>query len=158
MDTLLEYEGRRYLVGEASSENFNAEGLGRFACLLWEHGPTLTPMAERAAIAARVLRAGCRYVACGGVECEKWEASFDEEFVAQTYMLEEAGMDARHVMTTSHPDESVDEIAFFFAKLTTLDDWEPSEFVLLHAGVGPDREAVELRIRANLLNASDLRG
>ncbi len=130
------------------------EGLAGFACLIWEHGPTLTPTAERAEIAGRVLRAGCRYVVCGGLGCDLWEESFDEEFVEQTYTLEEPEVEARHVMTTSHQDQSVDEVAFFFVKLTAFDDWMPSEFVLLHAGLGPDREALESCIRANATEAA----
>lgn len=85
-----------------------------YPALIWAVEPT-TP-AQKHRLCAELIASGCRYVVCGGAESSAWEEAADEVFAAQELSDEE--LDALHVMTTSHPDEPPDEVAFFFVHNT----------------------------------------
>ncbi len=103
---------------------------GPFACLLWDHGLSLSEN-----LAESLLDAGCRYALCGGPRCEAWHDLIDLVFTAQDRAYE--------IMTTWHDDESVADIAFHFLRATSFGDLYLTHFVVLHLGVSGARAEIE---------------
>lgn len=122
-----------------------------FPCMIWDHNGSLTE-AQRTEVAKQLLQAGCRYVICGGRDCEFWHDAVDLEFVRQHVDDSEATRDAEHVMTTWHEDESPDEVAFFFVLNTNFDDHDFERFLVLHVGDGHAKAEVDAAIRRYALN------
>jgi hypothetical protein len=53
-----------------------------------------------------------------------------------------------HIMTTSHAQESPDDVAFFFAFITSFDGISFDRFLVLHLGDRPDVDAVDCAVQA----------
>ena len=51
--------------------------------------------------------------------------------------------EADHVMTTSHSDESPDDVAFFFVYNTNFDDHDFVRYLVLHIGVGETNDQLD---------------
>lgn len=107
-------------------------------CLLWDHGSG-SSSARRAALAGELLLAGCRYLVCGGTDCDAWHADADVAFAYQRLGQSDHELEATHVMTTSHETESPDEVAFFFVFCTTVEDSCLKDYLVLHVGSGDQR-------------------
>jgi hypothetical protein len=58
------------------------------------------------------LRNGCAYVVCGGNDAPDWEEVADECHVAQG--------GAAHVMTTSHPGETLSQVMTYATTCTGI--------------------------------------
>lgn len=113
-----------------------------FPCLLWNHDGRCSAD-QRDAVARALVLGGCRYAVCGGLDCDSWEAAFDEAGAA-------ADGPGQHVMTTSHQGETASEVAFFFASCTNFDDYNFKELLVVHVGSGPRTLEVEQAVRAEL--------
>jgi hypothetical protein len=100
-----------------------------YAALVWSTRRTSAGQKRR--LADRLIASGCRYVVCGGVECESWEDAADCAYIEQD--LPEPVPDDRFVMTTSHPREPEDEAAHFFVHATALHR-EFSRYLVLMIG------------------------
>jgi len=106
-----------------------------FPCLIWDNDGHFTD-AQRSAVARILLEVGCRYVVCGGENCDAWHIAGDTEFVQQHLDDTEELRETVHVMTTSFPDESPDDMAFFFVFYTNFDDHDFKRYLVLHIGFG----------------------
>jgi hypothetical protein len=122
-----------------------------FPCMIWDHDGRFTG-AQRAEVARQLLQAGCRYAVCGGQSCEAWHDAVDEEFVQQHMNDSNATLDAVHVMTTWHADESPDDVAFFFVLNTNFGDHDFERYLVLHVGDGQAKEEVDAAVRRYAIN------
>ena len=102
---------RRVLVGQVHSA---AEPVDSFAgevyvCVLWatENGFS---QAERRELATRLMQSGCRYLVCGGIDCEQWH---DEADLAWVCLGLDAPAAIPTVMTTWHTGETEEEVISF---------------------------------------------
>ena len=111
-----------------------------FALLLVLGDGEITP-SEQEDLSTKFVRQGCRYAVCFGVACSSWDDSIDMIGV----MDEINGQPGPFVMTTWHEDESIGDVAEFFALNTTFDDWKPKRFVVLVVGEVGELEA-EVRV------------
>ena len=88
-------------------------------------------------LSSKFVHQGCRYAVCFGYAGASWDESIDMVGV----MEEIDGRPTPFVMTTWHDDESLRDVADFFATQTTLEDWKPKQFVVLFVGVAGELEA-----------------
>jgi hypothetical protein len=93
---------------------------------------------ERRAMAAELMRQGCRYAICSGRGCVAWEDDIDWAVVAAE-LRGEFPID-RVVMTTSHPGWAATEIVDWLFDFTSIEDFEPRRFLVLILGDAPDLE------------------
>jgi hypothetical protein len=120
-----------------------------FPCLIWDTHGTWSDDAK-AQLVSGLIDAGCRYFVCGGRTCDRWEFLADKAFLELNLRDEE--YEARFVMTTSHRDETVDDVAFFFVMNTCFDHHDFRDYLVLQIG-GDD--AVERLLREQVtLHAS----
>jgi len=122
-----------------------------FPCMIWDHDGRFTE-AQRGEVARQLLGIGCRYVVCGGRNCDAWHATVDEEFVQKHLDDPDETLDDVHVMTTSHADESPDDVAFFFVLNTNFGDHDFDHYLVLHVGDSEAREEVDAAVRRYALN------
>jgi hypothetical protein len=87
---------------------------------------------EQVTIAADFLSQGCRYAVCVGLDCEAWEDAFDEAHMQAARDVPASATPP--LMTTSHPEDSLSEIASFFAQLTVYDQFIPRHFMIVVLG------------------------
>jgi hypothetical protein len=127
-----------------------------FPCLIWDHDGRATGE-QRAAVVRALLEAGCRYFVCGGQNCKPWHDAADDEFLARHFHDPEAASDIDYVLTSSHENESVDGVAFFFVNCTNLHAHDFRRFLVLHVGERPDRGPLEAAVRRQVLD-DDARG
>ena len=92
-------------------------------------------------LSTRIVRQGCRYAVCAGVGCSSWDDAIDMVLV----MDEIDGRPGPFVMTTWHEDESIQDVAEYFALNTRFDDWVPERFVVLVVGGASE---LEVKVRA----------
>ncbi len=97
---------------------------------------------ERATLGGELVRQGCRYAVCAGLESSKWEDAVDWAFVSTDPDFHPP--DDRFVMTTRHEGEAVSEVVGWFLRSTAFDDFTPANFLVLLIGSQP---AVEVEIR-----------
>jgi hypothetical protein len=122
-----------------------------FPCMIWDHEGCFTE-AQRALVAKGLLQAGCRYVVCGGQNCEAWHDAVDIEFVRQHVDDSDEARETVHVMTSWHADEGPDDVAFFFVLNTNFDDHDFMRYLVLHVGRGRAKEEVDAAVRRYALN------
>ena len=102
-----------------------------FPCLLFDAGGDWPPDA-RAHLARTLIALGCRYAVCAGRTCSRWEAEFDGAFI--DLELTDSEREERFVMTTSHADEPLDDVAFFFVSSTGFRQHAFDDFLVLQRG------------------------
>lgn len=130
--------------GEAPAPPFGGDP---YPALVWAARRT-TP-AQKRRLAAALVETGCRYVVCGGAECEAWEEAADDAYLDQD--LPDPESTDRLVLTTSHPREPEDEVAFFFVHDTRFGGHDFTRFLVLLIGDDPGaRERLAAAIRAEL--------
>jgi hypothetical protein len=155
MDLILEHQGRTFVQGQISdrSEFTPPFGARPYVCLIWDADGALA-LAERQAVADAIIASNCRYVVCGGAQCEAWHDAMDEAFLAQN--LEGEEYEERFVMTSWHAGEPVDEVAFFFVHCTVAEDEPDTKFLVLQVGGAWDTtERLQAAIRAEATHEED---
>jgi len=103
--------------------------VGPFACMLWaERG---IPAEHRRALCDQLLTSGCRYVVCGGIECEAWHDTADDSYrvIDPTGEASEA-----LVMTTWHEGEPAKDVMFFLLNCTSFGDHNFEHYLILQIG------------------------
>lgn len=101
--------------------------------------------AERWAVSEQIIRANCRYAVCAGHDCSRWDDSIDEALLASDPNF--SPPDERFVMTTWHENESLDDVAFFFRRNTSFDDFLAERFLVLQlGGCKPEEDAIRTAI------------
>jgi hypothetical protein len=91
------------------------------------------PADELLRIAAALVDQGCRYAVCAGVDSTEWETAFDDADLQRNPNCEPG----RFVMTTSHPSESLDEVASFLLWCTAIEGDLPARFVVATIEANP---------------------
>jgi len=94
-----------------------------------------------------LLDGGCRYLVCGGDDCEWWHDVADELFVAKYLNSSGAKREDNHVMTTWHANEAPEDVAFFFVFNTNFDDITFSRFLVLNLGSEAELSVVDARVQ-----------
>ena len=90
--------------------------MGPYVCLLWANVPNV-PADQRRRLCTELIASGCRYLVCGGHECEAWHDTADDAYLA----VDPSGVSPDvHVMTTWHEGEPLKDVVFFF--LNCADD------------------------------------
>ena len=148
MDILAENDGKIFARSRIERpENVASPFSGElFPCLIWAHDGLFTA-AGRTAVAKGLLEAGCRYAVCGGQNCEEWHDTVDEAFVEAHVDEPESRQDAAFVMTTWHPGETPDDVAFFFVLNTNFDDHDFRRYLVLHVGTGLAEREVDSAVQ-----------
>lgn len=121
-----------------------------YCCLLWDHEGR-SGRESQAAIARDLVSSGCRYVVCGGTNCEAWHDAIDDECI--TYDSSGEIVDVPLVMTTWHDGESPEQVAEFFIHCTSVENIEFSRYLVVHVGTSSIRHALEAAVRANALES-----
>lgn len=103
-----------------------------YAALVWATQPTTDAQKHR--IAHALIASGCRYVVCGGAQCEAWEEAADDAYLLQDLPEDDV------VMTTSHRGEPPDDVVFYLANATRMHRDFSRYLVLV---VGPDEPVQE---------------
>ena len=153
MRILAENQGRTYgaMSIDAPGDVVNPFPGNLFPCMIWDHDGSFSE-AQRSEVTRRLLEAGCRYVVCGGQNCEAWHNATDKEFLRQHADDSYDTRDDLHVMTTWHVDESPDDVAFFFVLNMNFDDHDFEYYLVLHIGDGRAMDEVDAAVRRYALN------
>ena len=146
METILEHRGCTYSfehVAAAAEYRVLPESQA-YACLVWDATGALGA-ADRDRLAEAIIASNCRYVVCGGANCEAWHDAMDQAFLAQG--LEGEAYEEHFVMTTWHTAESEREVAFYFVHCAHAESGPYSRYHVLQVAGGSDvaqrlREAV----------------
>lgn len=101
-----------------------------YPALVWATQPI--PDEQKRRIADALITGGCRYVVCGGAEADAWEDAADDAYIEQD--LPEPVPDDRFVMTTSHPGEAAEDVAFFFVHNTSFGAHDFTRYLVLIFG------------------------
>jgi hypothetical protein len=101
-----------------------------YPCLLWDTrgGRSLGELAQ---LSTALVASNVRYVVAGGADCERWHHAVDAAFLDLN--LEGEEYDARFVMTSSHTNESEDDVVFFLTG-THFDYHDFRRFLVLQLG------------------------
>lgn len=122
-----------------------------FPCLIWDHDGHFT-REDRTIVARTLLQAGCRYIICGGMNCEAWHESVDEQFMLRCLNAPENVLQETFVMTTAREGETPDDAAFFFVRCTNFDHHDFKHYLVLHVGTSDAAAALEIAIRRYAFN------
>jgi hypothetical protein len=137
MDRILEHGGRTFgYVHMRGGEDFRSPfGTQPFVCLIWDADGAFDA-AERQRLADAIIVSNCRYIVCGGVECEAWHDAMDEAFLELELKGEE--YEERFVMTSWHTDQAEAEVAMFFVHCTASEEEPFTKYLVLQVGGGWD--------------------
>jgi hypothetical protein len=135
MDRIVDQSGRSFgYMHLGEGEHFSSPfGSQPFVCLVWDATGTVNTVA-RQQLADAIIAANCRYVVCGGANCEAWHDAMDEAFLALG--LEESEYEERFCMTTWHTGEPESEVAMFFVHCTHSEDEPFTKYLVLQVGGG----------------------
>lgn len=92
---------------------------------------------ERLELCDQIVSSGCRYVCCFGHECELGHDTIDESYIATdpNYDPPEDTL----IMTTWHDDEPLIDVMHFMIRCTSIDEDEPSHFLVVSIDGGVDQ-------------------
>lgn len=102
-----------------------------FAMLLVVHDTTIRSEEQRH-LSDQFVGQGCRYAVCAGHRCSSWDDSIDMAHLATDPNFE--FRESTVVMTTWHEEESIEEVAEFFAYWARWDGFEPERFLVVVLG------------------------
>jgi len=85
-----------------------------------------------------LIQSRCRYIVCGGLDCEQWHDDADLAWVELDIV---SPGNAPHVMTTWHEGESPEQVARFAENNTNFDEHDFR--CLLVLVIGEDASRVE---------------
>ena len=105
-----------------------------FSLMLWADRPA--SVEEMTAVCPKRVGRGCRSAVCGGIACEDWHDAFDD-----------ASLEGPLVMTTWHEGEPIEDVVEYFLTLTSFEDYESKNFLLLL--LGPNDELIAVAQRAS---------
>jgi len=128
-------DGRRIVVRELSASDDIATPFGgeSFVAVIWAADGTANEV-DRMTTARKLIDSGCRYMVCGGVNCEQWHDDADLVWVNLDHQSAPAGPEMPMVMTTWHNGELVEEVASFAADCTDFDEHDFRNYLILIVG------------------------
>ena len=102
---------------------------------------------ERHYLTQAMFATGCRYGVFAGHQCEDWEWALDTACIESA--LETKPSDDEFTMTTSHKNESVEDVIFFGLNNTSFDSHDFERILILFVGTRSGlRDEVEAAIRS----------
>ena len=136
-DSLTTPSGHRVVIGQLSANDdlvvpFKVE---EYVGLVWAADNTFDE-AARMKVVATLIDSRCRYVVCGGVDCERWH---DDADVAFASLEASSHANVPFVMTTWHHNESVEDVVFFATYCTSFDDYDFKCLLVLVVGKESER-------------------
>jgi hypothetical protein len=118
----------------------------RFVAIVFSNDETVTD-AERQTVTRALFASGCRYGVFAGHACHLWEFALDTACIESDPNYQPS--DEAFTMTTSHKDESVEDVMFFGLMNTSFGSHDFDRFLVLFAGHRAGlREAVAAGIRS----------
>ena len=93
---------------------------------------------QQANISAQLVEVDCRYMLAWGSNASSWDDSVDIAFINTDPNFNPP--DDRHVMTTWHNDETLDDVVWFALMNTNFDSHEFHDYLALMIGANPDIE------------------
>ncbi len=109
---------------------------------------SITPE-QRANLSAQLVAMDCRYMLAWGTDASSWDDSVDIAFISTDPNFDPP--DDRHVMTTWHNDETIEDVVWFALMNTNFDAHDFHDYLALMIGANPDIEAEVLAtIRSQL--------
>jgi hypothetical protein len=128
----------------------------QFVVLLWVVDPAVT-RDEQWRLSVQLVTQGCRYAVCAGHGCSTWDDSIDWAYLESDPNFNPP--DERFVMTTWHEDQSVEEVAEFFAEHTSFADFVAKNYLVLLVGTDAQLEfQIAGEVGRSLAEASDPEG
>ena len=111
-----------------------------------------TDSSEVTSVAMRLITKGLKYVLCWGNECEKAHHAFDLGNV----LWEEKEKTQNHVMSTSHDDESFEDVLWFCLHNASPDDvyWESTSIVVVSVNKAISKPQLEYLSDTQALNSA----
>ena len=139
MDGIITQYRRRVVLYKLSNpdnllKSFDGE---HFVAILWATDNTFGQK-DRMQVAAALIQSGCRYIVCGGVDCEQWHDDADLAWVGLD--LDSSG-NTPHVMTTWHTNEATEDVIWFAKNNPTFGEHDFKSLLVLV--VGEDASRVE---------------
>jgi len=118
-----------------------------FALLLVNNDSSITP-GERETLANELVRHGCRYALCAGLDAAQWD-----DAIAVAYVCVEDDVESpeeHYVMTSSFVDERMADVVPHFRKLATFDNFDSCKYLVVFTGAHDplEKETVELIVEA----------
>ncbi len=102
-----------------------------------------------------LVASGCRYAVCSGYESWKWDDAIDLAFLDTSADFNPP--DEKFVMTSWHDQESLQEVAQFFALNTSFDFFEPAAFVIVAVGDDAGTREAERLVRELLQSTKTIK-
>ena len=94
---------------------------------------------EQANISAQLVSRDCRYVLAWGINASSWDDSVDWAFISTDPNFDPPR--ERHVMTTWHDNETIDDVVSFALMNTNFDSHEFHDYLALMIGNSPEIES-----------------
>jgi hypothetical protein len=117
----------------------------RFVAIVFSNDETATD-AERQAVTRALFDSGCRYGVFAGHACGIWEWALDTACIESDPDYQPS--DEAFTMTTSHENESVEDVIFFGLMNTSFGSHDFDRFLILFVGPRAGlRDEVESAIR-----------
>jgi hypothetical protein len=135
MERIWQAPGRDVWLGEAGHPpGFSTPFPGRtFALLLLITEETTAE--QRDAICEAIVRSGCRYAVCWGIDCEGWHDTIDESYLATCPDFQP--QDDTMIMTSWHARELVGDAVFFLLHGTNFETLRFDTYFILQIGRDP---------------------
>lgn len=109
-----------------------------YVALLWAADATFSEVARMKVVHA-LVDSGCRYIVCGGTNCERWHDEADLASVSLSTQSDSSRSEMPVVMTSWHDGESIEEVVSFAANCTNSDNHDFKNFLVLIVGEGSAR-------------------
>ncbi len=135
VDEITTGDGRRILIRQLSEPDDLAIPFGgeNFVAVIWAADGTAGET-DRTTVVSKLIDAGCRYIVCGGVNCEQWHDDADLVWVNLDLQSDPSRSEMPMVMTTWHNGEAADEVAVFAADCANFDEHDFRNYVVLIVG------------------------
>ena len=130
-------DGRRVVIEEVLTPNgfvspFNGDV---YVAMLWACDDTFNADG-RIEVATALIRSGCRYIVCGGVNCEAWHDYADLAWVNLDLLPGSSG-ETPAVMTSWHANESEKDVIWFAFNCTSFEEHDFRKFLFVLVGHDP---------------------
>ncbi len=124
-----------------------------FVAVVVACGPALTPCTQ-AEISAQLVANYCRFMLAWGINASSWDDSVDYAFLATNPDYNPP--DDRHVITTWHDDETIEDVIWFALLNASFDSHDFHDYLALVIGTNAEIEAELLAtIRRRLVSPTE---
>ena len=92
------------------------------------------------ALIEKLLKMHCKYFLAGGYNSQEWENTVDQIYLSLYPDFNPP--ESEHVMTTSHPNESLEEVVRFALNNTNFDHHDFKHFLIIQIGSNYSKEEI----------------